>query len=63
MSNIKYTIWYNNNKNTVDELVNEILNNVKEVSIPKSFGYEFYVSEDNLRDALLLHIFNYSHIR
>lgn len=62
MNNIRDTPWYRNNNNIVETLINEIMYNVKEISIPNSFGYEFYISEDNLRDALLLHIYNYSHI-
>ena len=61
MNNIKDTCWYRKNKDDIESLINDIMKNVDEISIPKSFGYEFYVFEENLREALLTHVYDSSY--
>jgi|MDSX01.1.fsa_nt_gb hypothetical protein len=62
MYSLKETNWYQTHKNDIECLINDIMMNVEMINIPKSFGYEFYISEENLRDALLLHVYNYSNL-
>lgn len=62
MKDITDTSWYYYNKTSIDTLIDDIIRNIGGVNLPNSIGYNFFISEQNLRDALLVHVYNSSYI-
>lgn len=62
MKGITDTSWYYYNKTSIDTLIDDIIRNIGGVNLPNSIGYNFFISEQNLRDALLVHVYNSSYI-
>jgi hypothetical protein len=62
MKDITDTSWYYYNKTSIDTLIDDIIRNIGGVNLPNSIGYNFFISEQNLRNALLVHVYNSSYI-